>query len=204
MDNTNFWRTVPDLKNNANRSYFFKGKKELKILIWSFQWAEGKTRLLHELKNINNKERIPFIPFARIYDLNEGEVNFNGINMKFWDIGGLHMARKAFRNEYVPQSDVMIYLIDSSMKYDNDQNLIVYNESCFEDFRECIRLIGDKPVLIVITKIDMRQTSTLDIIEAYHLENLYERKQKFGIIECSSVTLEGVKEILFWLSSIIN
>ena len=38
----------------------------------------------------------------------------------------------------------------------------------------------------------------------YQLYNLFKRKQKFGIIECSSFTLEGIKEIKYWLSSIVK
>ena len=39
----------------------------------------------------------------------------------------------------------------------------------------------------------------MDLINAYQLQNLFKRKKKFGIIECSSFTSEGIKEIEYWL-----
>ena len=75
-------------------------------------------------------------------------------------------------------------------------------EENFEEFKKCLNLLKDKPLLIAITKIDIRKTSTLDIINAYELDKLFKRKQKFGIIECSSFTLEGIKEVKYWIIDI--
>ena len=73
-----------------------------------------------------------------------------------------------------------------------------------DNIQKCIKIIEDIPLLIAITKIDERKSSTLDIINAYQLQNLFKRKKKFGIIECSSFTLEGIKEIEYWLSNLVK
>ena len=101
----------------------------------------------------------------------------------------------------LPYNDAIIFLIDSSESLENDNFGLHYKDN-FEELQKCINIIEDIPLLIAITKIDKRNSSTLDIINAYQLQNLFQRKKKFGIIECSSFTSQGIKEILFWLSSI--
>ena len=172
---------------------FFK-KKDLRVVLWSYS-DEGKTTLLYRgFKDIHDFKTIPTIGF------NVETINFNGKNITFWDIGGACGVKK-LRNHYLPFNDAIIFLIDSSESLENDNFGFHYKDN-FEELQNCINLIEDKPLLIVITKIDKRNSSTLDIINAYHLQDLFQRKKKFGIIECSSFTSQGIKEILFWLSSI--
>ena len=172
---------------------YFK-KKELKVILWRIG-SEGKTTLLYRgLKKMNDFQKI--IPTV---GCNIETIYFNGINITFWDIGGAYKI-KELRNYYLPSSDAIIFLIDSSESLEINNNYIFKNN--FEEFNKCIKLIEDKLFLIAITKIDIRKTSTLDIINFFQLENLFKRKKKFGIIECSSFSSQGIKEILYWLSSI--
>ena len=175
---------------------FFK-RKELKATLWSYG-SEGKTTLLYRgLKDLKNIKTIPTIGF------NVETINFNGINMTFWDIGG-NFKKNELRHNYLPfLNDAIIFLVDSSEPLIINDIYPDYKNN-FEELQKCINIIEDKPLLIVITKIDIRKSSTLDIINAYKLYDLFKRKQKFGIIECSSFTSEGIKEILYWLSSIIK
>ena len=174
---------------------FFK-KKELRVVLWSFS-DEGKTTLLYRgFKGIKDFKTIPTIGF------NVEQIDFNGCKITFWDIGG-SVGIKNLRKKYFPSSDAIIYLIDSSESLAND-NFGLHYKINFEELQKCIKLIEDIPLLIVITKIDIRNSSTADIINAYQLQNLFQRKKKFGIIECSSFTSQGIKEILYWLSSIAS
>ena len=174
---------------------FFK-KKELRVTLWSFS-DEGKTSLLYRgFKGIKDYRTIPTIGF------NVEQIDFNGCKITFWDIGGAS-GIKNLRNNYFPPNDAIIYLIDSSQTLANDNFGLAYKNN-FEELQKCIKLIEDKPLLIAITKIDIRNTSTADIINAYQLQKLFQRKKKFGIIECSSFTSQGIKEILYWLSSIAS
>ena len=174
---------------------FFK-KKELKVILWSYG-PQGKTNLLYRgLKG--NKDITP--KMLPTIGFNVETITFNDININFWDIGGACKI-KELRHHYFPSSDAIIFLIDSS------EQVIASDldfQDNFQELQKCINIIEDKPLLIAITKIDIRKTSTLDIINAYQLYNLFKRKQKFGIIECSSFTLEGIKEIEYWLSSIVK
>ena len=176
---------------------FFKMRKikELKVILWSFG-EEGKTNLLYRgLKGIKDFQTLHTV------GINVETTNFNGVNITFWDIGGACKI-KDLRKSYFPYADAIIFLIDSSesvIPTDINSNF-KYN---FEEFKKCIEIIEDKPFLIAITKIDKRKVSTLDIIEAYQLYDLFKTKNKFGIIECSSFTLKGIKEIEFWLTNII-
>ena len=131
---------------------------------------------------------------------NAETITFNDINIDFRDIGGACKI-KELRHIYLSLADAIIFLIDSSEQviasdFDFQDN--------FQELQKCINIIEDKPLLIAITKIDIRKTSTLYIINAYQLYILFKKKQKFGIIECSSFTLEGIKEIKYWLSSIVK
>ena len=169
-------------------------KKELKVILWSFG-CEGKTSLLYK----GFKDMKDFQIFQTV-GANIENIVFNGVNICFWDIGGACKI-KELRGHYLHIGDAIVYLIDSSEPLVEDNYLFKSN---FEELKRCINIIEDKPLLIAITKIDIRKSSTLDIINAYQLENLFKRKQKFGIIECSSVSLEGVKEIEYWLTSIVK
>ena len=172
---------------------FFR-RKELRVILWSFG-SEGKTSLLYKgFKGMNNLQLLPTITF------NIENIIFNGANICFWDVGGVDKIKELRRRSFLPLDDVVIYLVDSSIPIiGDDYNNFKYN---FEELKKCIEIIEDKPLLIAIIKIDIRKISTLDIINAYQLENLFQRKQKVGIIECSSITSEGIKEIEYWLSRI--
>ena len=167
-------------------------KKEIKVILWSYG-CEGKTSLLYKgFKDMKDIQLFQTVGF------NFENIVFNGVSINFWDIGGACKI-KELRGNYFPTSDAIVYLIDSSEALVEDNYLFKSN---FEELKTCISIIEDKPLLIAITKIDIRKSSTLDIINAYQLENLFKRKQKFGIIECSSVTSKGIKEIEYWLTSI--
>ena len=172
---------------------FFK-KKALRVVLWSYS-DEGKTTLLYRgFKDIHDFKTIPTIGF------NVETIDFNGKKITFWDIGGA-CGIKNLRNNYLPFNDAIIFLIDSSESLEND-NFGLHYKYNYEELQKCINLIEDIPLLIAITKIDKRKSSTLDIINAYQLKYLFKRKKKLGIIECSSFTSQGIKEILFWISSI--
>ena len=170
-------------------------KKELRVILWSYG-AEGKTTLLYSgFKDMKN------IKFIHTVGFNVETINFNGVNINFWDIGGACKI-KELRTNYLPSCDALIYLIDSSQPISTEK----YSDfqTNFEELQKCLKIIDDKPLLIAITKIDIRKISTLDIIKHYQIEKLFQRKQKFGIVECSSITSEGIKEIKYWLSSILK
>ena len=167
--------------------------KQMKVVLWSYS-DEGKTALLYRgfKGNKDNQE------FYHTVGFNMESIGFNGINIIFIDIGGACKI-KDLRNQYLPNNDAIIFLIDSSLPIDD----FIHTEN-IKEFQRCISLIENIPLLIAITKIDIRKISTLDIINAYQLQNLFQRKKKFGIIECSSFTREGIKEIKYWLSSIVK
>ena len=169
--------------------------KAIKVILWSFG-SEGKSTLLYKgFKGMKDVKLIPTI------GINVENINFNGIDITFWDIGGACKV-KELRNHYFPGCDALIYLIDSSTIIKHESYCDFTNN--FEELKKCIKILDDKPLLIAITKIDIRQLSTYDIINNYELDKLYDRKNKFGIIECSSFTGQGIKEILFWLSNLVK
>ena len=170
----------------------FLKKKVLTVILWSYG-CEGKTSLLYKgFKGMKDMQVIPTIGF------NVENIIFNGVTISFLDIGGAYKI-KELRGHYFPSSDAVIFLIDSSLPFEED-----YCKDNFEELKKCVKVLEDKPVLIAITKIDIRKVSTLDIINAYQLDSLFQRKKKFGIIECSCVTSEGIKEIEYWLTSIVK
>ena len=175
---------------------FFK-KKELRVALWSYN-AEGKTTLLYQgFKGIKNYKTIPTCGF------NVETINFNGINITFWDFG-YGSGMKELRQNYLSPCDAVIFLIDSSRSLSKNDDIYGDFNNTYEELQKCITVVEDIPLLIAITKIDKRKTSTRDIINAYQLNDLFKRKKKFGIIECSSFTSEGIKEIEYWLTSLVK
>ena len=169
--------------------------KGIRVVLWSFG-CEGKSTLLYEgFKGIKNVKLIPTIGF------NEETINFKGLSITFCDIGGSFKI-KEFRNKFFCDCDALIYLIDSSTIIEHKSHSDFTDN--FEELKKCIKIIDDMPLLIAITKIDKRQLSTYDIINNYELDKLFNRKNKFGIIECSSFTGQGIKEILFWLNDVVK
>ena len=169
--------------------------KGIKVILWSFG-CEGKTTLLYKgFKGMKDVNLIPTIGF------NVETINFNGLYITFYDYGG-SFGLKELRNHYFPSCDALIYLIDSSTIIKHESYCDFTNN--FEELKKCIKILDDKPLLIAITKIDIRQLSTYEIINNYELDKLFDRKNKFGIIECSSFTGKGIKEILFWLRNLVK
>ena len=175
---------------------FFSKKKQLRVVLWSFN-DEGKTNLIYKgFKGIKDFKSIPTCGF------NVETINFNDIDITFWDIG-YGCKTKDLRGNYLPNNDAVIFLIDSSQSVLQTDSYSDFKCN-YEELQKCINIIKDIPLLILITKIDNRKTSTIDIIDAYQLHNLFKRKTKIGIIECSSFTFEGIKEIKYWLSSLVK
>ena len=165
--------------------------KDMQVVLWGFN-GEGKTHLLYQgLKGIKDFKTTSTLPW------NIENININGIDMTIWDIGGRVWFSELYQKKYLSMADVLIFCIDSTVNI-NDLRCD------YERFEKCLELIEDKPLLVAITKIDKRIVRTYDIIETFKLNKLFERKQKFGIIECSSYTTQGIKEIKFWLSNIIK
>ena len=177
---------------------FFIPKKELKVYLWSFG-DEGKTTLLY--RGLKGKK--DFQTTFHTVGYNAEPLTFNKRNMVIWDIGGACQI-KELRNNYLPYCDALIFLIDSSISLDDQSFDSTKFKENYEEFKKCIEIIKNKPLLIAITKVDIRKTSTYDIIDFYQLQDLFKRQKKFGIIECSSFTSQGIKEILYWISSIEN
>ena len=165
-------------------------KKLNRVIMWSYG-DEGKTYLLYRgLLGLKNFTTIHTVGF------NVETIDFNGVNITFYDVGGACKI-KDLRSHYLPISDAVIFLIDSSVFISD-----TYFYENIEEFKRCLPFVENIPLLIAITKIDIRKEKTLDLINAYQLQDLYKRKAKFGIIECSSFTMEGIKEIKYWCSSI--
>ena len=174
---------------------FFK-KKKIRVTLWSLN-DEGKTNLLYKgFLGIKDCKSIPTCGF------NVEAIDSNEIKITFWDIG-YGSKTKDLRNNYLHSNDAIIFLIDSS-KSVLPTDEYSYFKDIYEELQKCINIIKDIPLLIAITKIDKRKASTRDIIKAYKLNDLFKRKTKIGIIECSSFTLEGIKELKYWLSSLVK
>ena len=172
---------------------FFKKKKEIRVILWCYG-SEGKTNLIYRgFKGIKDYKSIPTIGF------NVESIDFEGKIITFWEISGGCKVNELRKNYLLSDNDAIIYLIDSS-------ELVIPSDidfqNNFEKKKKCIDIIGDIPLLIAITKIDIRKTSTQDIINAYQLQKLFDRNKKIGIIECSSYTLQGIKEIEYWISNL--
>ena len=169
------------MKNILKKFYYPK----IKILMWSYG-GEGKTTFLFNcIKNYNLPYLIPTV------GLNFESIIYKNKEFLFCDFGGGYIVKELI--EHYTNNDILMFFIDSSII---QKDLHEYN---LKELNRCIKYFEEKPFLIVINKIDIRKKSTNKLIEMYQIERLFNKKGKFGIVECSSVTNEGVEKIKMWL-----
>ena len=112
---------------------FFKKQKELRVLLWCYG-SEGKTNLIYRgFKGIKGYKSIPTIGF------NAETIDFEGKTICFWEISG-GCKIKELRQNYLPDNDAIIFLIDSSgLAIPTDIDF----KNNFEELKKTIDTIGD-------------------------------------------------------------
>ncbi|KAL4219501.1 ADP-ribosylation factor protein 3 [Mactra antiquata] len=159
------------------------GDRELRILLLGLDNA-GKTTLLKSFASEDISHITPTQGF------NIKSVQSSGFKLNVWDIGGQRKIRPYWKN-YFENTDVLIYVIDSSDKKRLEETGEELNELLEEQ-----KLHG-VPLLIYANKQDLPNRSVAaEITDYLNLVNVKDRK--WQIQACSALTGEGVKDGLEW------
>ncbi|XP_072026765.1 ADP-ribosylation factor-like protein 3 [Amphiura filiformis] len=157
---------------------------ELRILLLGLDNA-GKTTLIRSVA----QEDISHV--STTLGFNIKSVKTDGYNLNVWDIGGQQKIRPYWRN-YFENSDVLIYVIDSS------------DRARFEETGEELgQLLGEEklsgvPLLVFANKQDLiNAASASEIAEGLNLHTI--RDRIWQIQACSALTNEGIEDGMQWI-----
>uniref|UniRef100_A0A914V6T4 ADP-ribosylation factor-like protein 3 n=1 Tax=Plectus sambesii TaxID=2011161 RepID=A0A914V6T4_9BILA len=159
--------------------------KELRILLLGLDNA-GKTTLL---KNLASEDIAHITPTQ---GFNIKSVVSDDIKLNVWDIGGQRKIRPYWKN-YFENTDVLIYVIDSSDKKRFEETGMELTELLEEEKLQGV------PVMIFANKQDLVNAAKASEI-AEGLQLLSIRDRAWQIQACSAVSGEGVKDGMDWIS----
>ncbi|KAI6226499.1 ADP-ribosylation factor-like protein 3 [Aphelenchoides fujianensis] len=119
------------------------------------------------------------------------------IKLNVWDIGGQRKIRPYWKN-YFDNTDVLIYVIDSTDKKRFDETALELSELLEEE------KLKNVPVLVFANKQDLFNAAPAsEIADGMQLLSL-SRDRIWQIQACSALTGEGIKEGMEWISKNIK
>ncbi|XP_065828263.1 ADP-ribosylation factor-like protein 3 [Oscarella lobularis] len=159
-------------------------KGELRILFLGLDNA-GKTTIL---KSIADEDITRITPTQ---GFNIKSVVSGGFKLNVWDIGGQRKIRPYWRN-YYDNTDVLVYVVDSSDKKRFEETGVEFSELLDEEKLEKV------PVLVFANKQDLLSSAPAsEVAEGLGLPSL--RNRVWQIQPCSAVTGEGIKDGMDWV-----
>lgn len=158
-------------------------EKEVRILLLGLDNA-GKTTTLKKLASEDVTQITPTQGF------NIKSVASDGFKLNVWDIGGQRKIRPYWKN-YFDNTDVLIYVIDSSDRKRFEETSVELNELLAEE-----KLKG-VPLLVFANKQDLFNAAPAsEMAQGLNLPAI--RDRCWQIQPCSASTGEGLKEGLDW------
>uniref|UniRef100_A0A3Q3FPZ3 ADP-ribosylation factor-like protein 3 n=1 Tax=Labrus bergylta TaxID=56723 RepID=A0A3Q3FPZ3_9LABR len=159
-------------------------EQEVRLLLLGLDNA-GKTTLLKQLA----AEDISHITPTQGFNIKT--VQSSGFKLNVWDIGGQRKIRPYWRN-YFENTDVLIYVIDSSDKKRFEESSMELSELLEEE------TLAGVPLLIFANKQDlMTATSASELAESLNLHTI--RDRMWQVQACSAITAEGVQDGMTWV-----
>ena len=129
------------------------------------------------------------------------DVRSNPVKIDNWefsviDIGGQTLYQKAFWNLGISQADAILYLIDGTVKPDDDK----FKENLGQ-FKYMLNLIeSEMPILVLVNKQDLVELQPMkpeDVAEAYEINTLLNRS--LTLLPTSAKYGEGVDIAMQWM-----
>ncbi|GAA6217131.1 ADP-ribosylation factor-like protein 3 isoform X1 [Lates japonicus] len=159
-------------------------EQEVRLLLLGLDNA-GKTTLLKQLA----AEDISHITPTQGFNIKS--VQSSGFKLNVWDIGGQRKIRPYWRN-YFENTDVLIYVIDSSDKKRLEETSLELAELLEEEKLAAV------PLLIFANKQDlMTATPASELAECLNLHTI--RDCMWQVQACSALTAEGVQDGMTWV-----
>ncbi|XP_057369168.1 ADP-ribosylation factor-like protein 3 [Daphnia carinata] len=164
-------------------------EQELRILLLGLDNA-GKTTLLKQLAN----EDITHITPTQGFNIKS--VQSTGFKLNVWDIGGQRKIRPYWRN-YFENTDVLIYVIDSSDRRRFDETAEELSELLNEDKLEGV------PLLVFANKQDLLGAAPpSELALGLALQTI--KNRGWQIQACCACTGEGVQDGMNWICQTIK
>ena len=168
-------------------SNFFKNR-ETRILMLGLD-AAGKTTILYKLKIGEDTLTIPTIGF------NAETVEYEGLNMNVWDVGGQDRIRNLWRH-YFHNTQGLIFVVDSNDSNRLEEASTVLNRLLDEDE------LRDAVLLVYANKQDLpNAVKPQELVNRLHLNTLHRPWHLQGT--CAK-TGDGLFEGLGWLGKEIK
>jgi small GTP-binding protein len=150
--------------------------------------GSGKTSLFDRIKSNEVYIRHPTIGF------NVEQIRLDGIPMTLWDFGGNEKIMNLW-DRYIDGTDLVVLVIDSG------------DEGNLQKVKDILKILKEKLpevyVLIVVNKIDLRQSLPNDVIEKE--TDLYGSNLKIAnVIRASTTRGDGIREINKAIKSILT
>uniref|UniRef100_A0A8C6SNG2 ADP-ribosylation factor-like protein 3 n=1 Tax=Neogobius melanostomus TaxID=47308 RepID=A0A8C6SNG2_9GOBI len=159
-------------------------EQEVRLLLLGLDNA-GKTTLLKQLAAEDISHITP------THGFNIQCVQSSGFKLNVWDIGGQRKIRPYWRN-YFENTDVLIYVIDSSDKKRLEETSLQLFELLDED------MLAAVPLLIFANKQDLMTASSVsDLAECLRLHTI--RDRMWQVQACSALTAEGLQDGMTWV-----
>lgn len=160
------------------------GDKEVRVLVLGLDNA-GKTSILYRLQLGNVVQTIPTVGF------NLETLTYKNVQFQVWDLGGQTGIRPYWRC-YFPQTDAVIYVVDST---DRDRMGVAKHE-LFALLDE--DQLKNAMLLVFANKQDVAgAASETEVATALGVSSI--RNRTWTIMKSSVVTGEGLAEGMDWL-----
>ena len=157
--------------------------REVRILLLGLDNA-GKTTTLKKMAS----EEVTSITPTQGFNIKS--VSADGFKLNVWDIGGQRKIRPYWKN-YFENTDILIYIIDSTDKKRFEETSVELNELLLDEKLKAV------PLLVYANKQDLfNAVPASDIAEGLHLPSI--RDRSWQIQPCSATTGEGLKDGLDW------
>lgn len=178
--------------------YIFK-RDEFYVLILGLDNA-GKTTFLEQtkIKFNRNYKGVNLNKITTTVGLNIGKIEYKGIVMNFWDLGGQHELQSLW-DKYYAESHGIIFIIDSA-----DIERIEESKAAFENMITNEHLVGI-PLLIVANKQDIPEALSLDRIKSIFKSSAPQiGKRDIHSISVSALNSQGITESIDWMTNCIK
>lgn len=174
-------------------------EKEVRILILGLDNA-GKTTIVKKLKGEDLNTISPTLGF------NIETIEFGGLNLNFWDIGGQTTLRAYWKN-YFEETDGKLFCLTpfKGLIWVVDSNDKMRLDDCKKELFAVLKQekLSGATLLIYCNKQDVEGALSPDEIKEYlELDTITTRH--WGVIPCSAMTGLGIFEGIDWLVNDIS
>ncbi len=131
-------------------------------------------------------------------EIRRNKVEIDGWKLAAIDTGGQQLYQQTFWELAVQQANAVIFVVDSTVREDNNPELYSLTK---EQFSYALDIIPENiPLLILLNKQDLKDMNPMSPKEAFDIfKNLPLHNRTLAYVPCSAKYGEGVEDALRWL-----